>query len=680
MARLTNETREGGRPQEEAGASARVESQRRFARLRERWRNASLKTSFMVYMLGFLVAALALSSATASLFGGLQSRVTQDEREASGLFVYDADDGMLHPARSISLDDRGAELFVQVSYDGREPLDPHLLGASARIFDASSYPYEYQLIDTTDDENASDGTADNKTAGENGDVGDEDSANGAEDGAGNAEAPETGAFEVYLEGHDELEAYLNDDGTLPIDDLAAYDAQARALFTAWIAEHPESPLAAFEADDARDEEGSASGSDAPDGSDARDESGVATERAARDGSDAAAGSGAATEQDAPDGSPTAVGSDTRDGSETATAQDARDGSPAAAGSDAPGDRMPVSPVGYYLSSSPSPSAAALSALFGLLSFAMFPLWFGVCIFAAARRFFRTRLEPGLSTLDAAASKIADRDLDFHVEHDRDDELGHLASSFETMRASLAASQRALWRTAEERRRLNAAFAHDLRTPITVLKGKVELLGARLQAGDAAPEQLEASAAALARQVERLERYVEAMSGLQKLEDRAAVPERQTFDAVATGIDDIGRSLAAVAGKRFALSVSPTCDVARPPLRVDRAIVDEVAENLVGNALRFARTRADARLDVRDGVLVLTMDDDGPGFSANALEHGCAPFFSETPSESHFGLGLNIASLLCERHGGSLSLANRPEGGARVVARFAMNAPDECAGS
>ena len=656
MARLTNETRKGGRPQEEAGASARAGSQRRFARLRERWRNASLKTSFMVYMLGFLVAALALSSATASLFGGLQSRVTQDEREASGLFVYDADDGMLHPARSISLDGRGAELFVQVSYDGREPLDPRLLGASARIFDASSYPYEYQLIDTTGDENASDGTADNKTAGENGDVGDEDSANGAEDGAGNADASETGAFEVYLEGHDELEAYLNEDGTLPIDDLAAYDAHARALFAAWIAEHPESPLAAFAADDALNEEGTASGSDAPDGSDARDESGVATERAARDESDAAAGSGAAT------------------------AQDASDGSPAAAGSDAPGDRMPVSPVGYYLSSSPSPSAAALSALFGLLSFAMFPLWFGVCIFAAARRFFRTRLEPGLSTLDEAASKIADRDLDFHVEHDRDDELGHLASSFETMRASLAASQRALWRTAEERRRLNAAFAHDLRTPLTVLKGKVELLGARLQAGDAAPEQLEASAAALARQVERLERYVEAMSGLQKLEDRAAVPERQTFDAVATGIDDIGRSLAAVAGKRFELSVSAACNVARPPLRIDRAIVDEVAENLIGNALRFARTRADARLDVRDGALVLTMDDDGPGFSANALEHGCAPFFSETPSESHFGLGLNIASLLCERHGGSLSLANRPEGGARVVARFAMDAPDECAGS
>ena len=45
----------------------------RIARLRERWHNASLKTSFMVYMLGFLVAALGLSTATASVFAALHN-------------------------------------------------------------------------------------------------------------------------------------------------------------------------------------------------------------------------------------------------------------------------------------------------------------------------------------------------------------------------------------------------------------------------------------------------------------------------------------------------------------------------------------------------------------------------------------------------------------------------------
>ena len=102
------------------------------------------------------------------------------------------------------------------------------------------------------------------------------------------------------------------------------------------------------------------------------------------------------------------------------------------------------------------------------------------------------------------------------------------------------------------------------------------------------------------------------------------------------------------------------------------LVEEVAENLVGNAARFADGRVDARLDVRDGFLVLAVEDDGPGFSPAALERGCAPFFSETPSKDHFGLGLNIAALLCDKHGGDLALENRAEGGAR--ARFALIFP------
>ena len=139
------------------------------------------------------------------------------------------------------------------------------------------------------------------------------------------------------------------------------------------------------------------------------------------------------------------------------------------------------------------------------------------------------------------------------------------------------------------------------------------------------------------------------------------------------MDDIGRSLCAP-NRAFALSVSARCDAERPELAVDRSLVEEVAENLVGNAARFAAARVEARMDVRDGFLVLTVEDDGPGFSPAALEQGCAPFFSEAPSKDHFGLGLNIAALLCDKHGGSLALGNRAEGGARTTARFALNFP------
>ena len=533
----------------------------RIARLRERWHNASLKTSFMVYMLGFLVAALGLSTATASVFAALHNEVTADAYEISGLYLYDAEANALVPARSLAIDQAGNELFVQRADDGRETIPISNPPASLHVERIQAYTYSYRV-----------------ETGEEGKL----------------------VLEEYFAGSSELSSYEGEDG-IAVQDVPAYDARARELFDEWAAENADNPYGAFL------DEGTGNG-------------------AADDG----------------------------------------------AGSSRFGDLL-VSPIGYYVHSAPSEGASVLSTLFGLLMFFMFPLWFGVCIFAAARRFYRMRLAPGLSTLDAAASKIADQDLDFSVAYDRDDELGRLAASFETMRASLAASQRALWRTAEERKRLNAAFAHDLSTPLTILKGKVELLEAHLQAGDATPGQLASSAASLAAQVERLERYVAAMSGLQKLEDRTVRPAAQPFDAVAGAVDDIGRSLCAP-NRAFALSVSAQCNAERPELAVDRSLVEEVAENLVGNAARFAAARVEARMDVRDGFLVLTVEDDGPGFSPAALEQGCAPFFSESPSKDHFGLGLNIAALLCDKHGGSLTLGNRAEGGARTTARFALNFP------
>ena len=257
-----------------------------------------------------------------------------------------------------------------------------------------------------------------------------------------------------------------------------------------------------------------------------------------------------------------------------------------------------------------------------------------------------------------------------------DELGHLATSFRGQPdVAGRKSQRALWRTAEERKRLNAAFAHDLRTPLTILKGKIELLDAHVQSGNVPAERLAASVASLAAQVERLERYVAAMSGLQKLEDRAVVARPTGFDSVAGMVEDAGTGLAAHADRTFALSVSARCDRERPELCVDQAIVGEVAENLLNNAMRYASSQVDARLDVRDGALVLMVEDDGPGFSNAALERAYAPFFSELPSAEHFGLGLNIASLMCEKHGGDTAL-EEPRG--RRSARVSRGSLDFCA--
>ena len=110
------------------------------------------------------------------------------------------------------------------------------------------------------------------------------------------------------------------------------------------------------------------------------------------------------------------------------------------------------------------------------------------------------------------------------------------------------------------------------------------------------------------------------------------------------------------------------------------LVDEVLGNLVGNACRYAAGEVVLEVRVRaagDGAaLELTVADDGPGFSAEALRHGCDAFFGEAKSAEHFGLGLAIAAALVHLHGGALTLANAPIGGARVTATFDVEVPPE----
>lgn len=72
-------------------------------------------------------------------------------------------------------------------------------------------------------------------------------------------------------------------------------------------------------------------------------------------------------------------------------------------------------------------------------------------------------------------RIQTHDLDFTLPTPSADELGQICATFENMRLELLKTNQELWRQAQERKRLNAAFAHDLRNPITVLKGSLKLL-------------------------------------------------------------------------------------------------------------------------------------------------------------------------------------------------------------
>jgi len=172
-----------------------------------------------------------------------------------------------------------------------------------------------------------------------------------------------------------------------------------------------------------------------------------------------------------------------------------------------------------------------------------PIFFGGCIIVAALLFYRNKLKKPIELLNGASAKIAASDLDFNISYENKDEMGKLCSSFESMRAALEENNRAIWRSVEERKRLNAAFAHDLRTPLTVLRGSADLLQKYLPQGKISEEKLISTVSAMSDNVMRLENYLQTMSEAQKLEDIAITKNEVEASSVFEQIQNISVILA-----------------------------------------------------------------------------------------------------------------------------------------
>lgn len=303
--------------------------------------------------------------------------------------------------------------------------------------------------------------------------------------------------------------------------------------------------------------------------------------------------------------------------------------------------------------------------------AVIPVFYGGCVLLAAFLFYRFKLKKPIELINRSARKIAESDLDFSLRYDSKDEMGKLCASLETMREALEQNHRSMWRMMEERKRLNAAFAHDLRTPMTVLRGYADFLSRYVPEGKIGQEKLLTTLSSISRHTQRLESYVQTMSETNKLEDVAIDSEKLRASELSGQIASIAEALKT----RSAVDIRVVNRTGAKFVCADAKIVLRVVENLLANALRYAQQQIEIELR-REGTssLVVEVADDGHGFSPEALREAAKPYYREETgtgeSDSvHFGLGLYICRTLCERHGGRLVLSNGERGGARVIASF-----------
>lgn len=297
-----------------------------------------------------------------------------------------------------------------------------------------------------------------------------------------------------------------------------------------------------------------------------------------------------------------------------------------------------------------------------------PLTYLTCFVLAGLIFYKSKIRKPLMLLSASSNRIAANDLDFSVEYDKNDEMGLLCKAFEKMRSALENNNREMWRQMNERKKLNAAFSHDLRTPLTVIEGHLGILQKYTPEGKLSAADTMKTYAIMAGQIERLKSYVASMNTLQRLEDVPIVRKQLISSDFIAMLNDTAEMIC----KNKNLSISDK--TAAISLCVDPEIVLQVFENLLSNAARYAKSSISIQYVVENDTFLITVTDDGSGFDDTTLKSATNPFYTTEKKYNtgqHLGLGLNICKILCERHNGSIILSNGITAGASVTVRFGI---------
>jgi signal transduction histidine kinase len=227
------------------------------------------------------------------------------------------------------------------------------------------------------------------------------------------------------------------------------------------------------------------------------------------------------------------------------------------------------------------------------------------------------------------------------------DVAHLARAFNGMKERIR-------RLVGERTRTLAAVAHDLKTYLTRIRMRMELIEH--------PEQRERAA----RDLEEMTALIDDTLAFARATDPAAASEPVVLAEVARDVAGARADL----GERVTLAVDPEAEAAA--VFGSRAALARALANLVDNAMRYGGS-AEVRVGVEGGEVIAEVRDHGKGVPDAELERLTEPFYRLEPSRSRdtggSGLGLAIVKAAAEQAGGRLELSNHPEGG--LLARMRL---------
>ena len=269
--------------------------------------------------------------------------------------------------------------------------------------------------------------------------------------------------------------------------------------------------------------------------------------------------------------------------------------------------------------------------------------------------YKSILSP-IGRLQEAAMQIRDGNLDFTIESEDDDEIGQLCQNFEEMRIRLKESTEEKIQYDKENKELISNISHDLKTPITAIKGYVEGI---MDGVASSPEKLNKYIRTIYNKANDMDRLIDELTFYSKI-DTNKIPYDFSKINVANYfkdcIDEVGLELEA-RGVELGYFNYVDEDVL---VIADAEQMKRVINNIIGNSLKYMDKKhgiINIRiLDVGDFVQI-EIEDNGKGIGAKELPYIFDRFYrtdsSRNSSKGGSGIGLSIVRKIVEDHGGKI---------------------------
>ncbi|GHH89984.1 sensor histidine kinase [Streptomyces capillispiralis] len=325
------------------------------------------------------------------------------------------------------------------------------------------------------------------------------------------------------------------------------------------------------------------------------------------------------------------------------------------------------PTGYMLKSL-EPEAKDLNSLAWSLGIATGLALIGSALLAHAAA--TTVLKP-VQRLGVAARRLGEGKLDTRLRVSGTDELADLSRTFNKAAEALEKRVADMAARDEASRRFVADMSHELRTPLTAITAVTEVLEEELESegGGGMDPMIEPAVRLVVSETRRLNDLVENLMEVTRFDAGTA---RLVLDDV-----DIADQITACIDARAWLDAVELDAERGIHARIDPRRLDVILANLIGNALKHGGSPV--RVAVREedtegdgGVVVIEVRDHGPGIPEEVLPHVFDRFYKASasrPRSEGSGLGLSIALENAHIHGGGITAANSPEGGAVFTLRL-----------